>query len=76
MFTKVKSLNELFEIELQYAYDCERKLVEKGLPAMIEAARSSELRTALQHHLQETRGTDQPIGKRVFHRGSPAQDQG
>jgi ferritin-like metal-binding protein YciE len=55
MFTKVKSLNELFEIELQYAYDCERKLVEKGLPAMIEAARSSELRTALQQHLQETR---------------------
>ena len=55
MFTKVKSLNELFEIELQYAYDCERKLVEKGLPAMIEAARSTELRTALQQHLQETR---------------------
>ena len=49
MFTKVKSLNELFEIELQYAYDCERKLAEKGLPAMIEAARSSELRSALQH---------------------------
>lgn len=56
MFTKVKSLRELFEIELQYAYDCERKLAEKGLPAMIEAATSSELRTALQHHLQETRG--------------------
>lgn len=55
MFTKVKSLNELFEIELQYAYDCERKLVEKGLPDMIEAARSSELRAALQQHLQETR---------------------
>jgi ferritin-like metal-binding protein YciE len=55
MFTNVKSLTELFEIELQYAYDCERKLAEKGLPAMIEAARSSELRTALQQHLQETR---------------------
>jgi ferritin-like metal-binding protein YciE len=55
MFTKVKSLNELFEIELQYAYDCERKLAEKGLPEMIDAARSSELRSALQQHLQETR---------------------
>ncbi len=55
MFTKVKSLNELFEIELQYAYDCELKLAEKGLPAMIEAARSPELRSALQQHLQETR---------------------
>jgi len=55
MFTNVKSLRELFEIELQYAYDCERKLAEKGLPSMIEAATSPELRAALQHHLQETR---------------------
>ncbi|HTW23909.1 MAG TPA: DUF892 family protein [Candidatus Baltobacteraceae bacterium] len=54
MLGKIKSLNELFEIELRYAYDCERKLVEKGLPAMIEAATSPELRTALQHHLRET----------------------
>jgi ferritin-like metal-binding protein YciE len=56
MFTNVKNLNELFEIELRYAYDCEQKLVEKGLPAMIEAASSPELRSALQQHLQETRG--------------------
>ncbi len=55
MFGKVKSLRELFEIELRYAYDCERKLVEKGLPEMIESAGSEELRTALQQHLQETR---------------------
>lgn len=54
MFGKVKSLRELFEIELQYAYDCERKLVEKGLPTMIENAGSQELRTALQQHLRET----------------------
>ncbi|HEX4003172.1 MAG TPA: ferritin-like domain-containing protein [Candidatus Acidoferrales bacterium] len=52
--SKIKSLNELFEIELRYAYDCERKLAEKGLPAMIDAANSPELRSALQHHLQET----------------------
>lgn len=51
---KVKSLRELFELELRYAYDCERKLVNKGLPSMIEAATSPELRTALQRHLQET----------------------
>jgi ferritin-like metal-binding protein YciE len=55
MFGNVKSLRELFEIELRYAYDCEQKLVEKGLPAMIEKASSPELRTALQHHLEETR---------------------
>ncbi len=51
---KVKSLRELFELELRYAYDCEQKLVKKGLPSMIEAASSPELRTALQMHLQET----------------------
>jgi len=51
---KVKSLRELFELELRYAYDCEQKLVKKGLPSMIENASSPELRSALQAHLQET----------------------
>jgi ferritin-like metal-binding protein YciE len=55
MFGNVKSLRELFEIELRYAYDCEQKLAEKGLPAMIEKARSPELRAALEQHLLETR---------------------
>jgi ferritin-like metal-binding protein YciE len=55
MFGKVKSLRELFEIELRYAYDAENTLVEKGLPAMIENANSNELRSALDHHLQETK---------------------
>jgi ferritin-like metal-binding protein YciE len=54
MFGNVKSLRELFEIELRYAYDCEQKLVEKGIPSMIENANSQELRDALQSHLQET----------------------
>jgi ferritin-like metal-binding protein YciE len=56
MFGKIRSLRELFEIELGYAYDCEKKLVEKGLPGMIESAGSSELRSALEQHLQETHG--------------------
>jgi len=55
MFGKVKSLRELFEIELYYAYDCEQKLVEKGLPAMIQAATSPQLQAALKQHLEETR---------------------
>jgi ferritin-like metal-binding protein YciE len=55
MLGKVNSLRELFDIKLRYAYDCERKLVEKGLPNMIENAGSQELKTALQQHLQETR---------------------
>ncbi len=53
--SNVKTLTDLFETELRYAYDCEQKLVEKGLPSMIEAASSPELRAALQSHLQETR---------------------
>jgi ferritin-like metal-binding protein YciE len=52
---KIKTFNELFETGLRYAYDTEQKLVKKGIPSMIEAARSPELRTALERHLQETR---------------------
>ena len=52
---KIESLRDLFEIELQYAYDCEQKLVKKGLPAMIKNASSPELRQALEQHLEETR---------------------
>jgi ferritin-like metal-binding protein YciE len=55
MLGKVKSLRELFGIELSYAYDCEKKLVEKGLPEMIESATSNELKSALEEHLQQTR---------------------
>jgi ferritin-like metal-binding protein YciE len=54
MFGNVKTLPELFEIELRYAYDAEKTLVEKGIPSMIEAASSPELRSALQAHLGET----------------------
>lgn len=53
---KINNLRELFEIELYYAYDCEQKLVKKGLPSMIEAANSPDLRQGLQQHLEETRG--------------------
>ncbi|HTU32208.1 MAG TPA: DUF892 family protein [Candidatus Acidoferrum sp.] len=53
---KIQNVRELFEIELYYAYDCEQKLVKKGLPAMIEAATSPDLKTALEQHLEETRG--------------------
>ena len=52
---KIESLRDLFEAELCYVYDCEQKLVKKGLPTMIDAATSPELRRALDQHLQETR---------------------
>jgi len=52
---KIESLQDLFTTELRYAYDCEQKLVKKGLPTMIEAATTPELRNALEQHLEETR---------------------
>jgi ferritin-like metal-binding protein YciE len=55
MIGNIKSFRELFEIELRYAYDCEQKLVDKGLPAMIENATSPELQNALKQHLEQTR---------------------
>lgn len=51
---KIESLRDLFEIELRYAYDCEQKLVKKGLPLMIEASSSIGLRNVLEQHLEET----------------------
>jgi ferritin-like metal-binding protein YciE len=55
MLGTVKSFEELFELGLRYAYDCEKKLVEKGLPTMIENTYSQELQTALAQHLQQTK---------------------
>lgn len=52
---KVKDFSGLFEVGLRYAYDCEQKLVKKGIPSMIEAAGTPELQTALEQHLEETR---------------------
>lgn len=52
---KIRTFQDLFETGLRYAYDCEQKLVKKGLPDMIEKCTSPELRTALEQHLQETR---------------------
>lgn len=51
----IENFRELFETGLQYAYDCEQKLTKKGIPTMIEAASSPELKNALQQHLEETR---------------------
>jgi ferritin-like metal-binding protein YciE len=52
---KIESLRDLFEAELCYVYDGEQKLVQKGLPTMIEASTSPELRNALDQHLEQTR---------------------
>ncbi len=51
----IENFQDLFVTGLCYAYDCEQKLVKKGLPEMIDASSSPELRRALEQHLQETR---------------------
>ena len=62
---KIETLRDLFEIELRYAYDCEQKLVKKGLPSMIESCSSTELRNGLEQHLRETQNQVSRL-ERVF----------
>jgi ferritin-like metal-binding protein YciE len=73
MCGKVNSFRELFELELQNAYDCEQKLVKKGLLNMMENAVSPELKSALEQHLQETR-THVARLEQVFSRLGVARD--
>ena len=49
------TLHDAFIDELRDAYDAEKQLT-KALPKMAKAARSPELRTAFEEHLEETRG--------------------
>jgi ferritin-like metal-binding protein YciE len=51
----IESLRDLFEFKLKCTYDVEQKLVKKGIPGMIKGASSPELKSALEHHLEETR---------------------
>ena len=51
----IESMRDLFDISLRHAYDCEQKLVKKGLPTMAKSSTSSELRNAFEQHLEETR---------------------
>ncbi|MBA3912939.1 MAG: DUF892 family protein [Acidobacteriales bacterium] len=62
---KLESMQDLFVLGLKHMYDCEQKLVKKGLPAMIKASQSAELRTALEQHLRETETHVQRL-ERVF----------
>jgi len=51
----LKTLQDLLVHGVQDLYSAEQQLVE-ALPQMISAAASDELRTALQEHLEQTRG--------------------
>ena len=49
------TLHDAFLDELRDAYDAEKQLT-KALPKLAKAASSTELRTAFENHLEETRG--------------------
>lgn len=51
--TEFNSLDDLFCDQLQDLYDAEQRLT-KALPKMAEAAESSQLKQAFEHHLHET----------------------
>lgn len=48
-----RNLNDLFILKLRRTYDAEQRLT-KALPELVNAASSSELKRALQTHLEET----------------------
>jgi len=50
---KLETLRDLFLHELQDLYDAEKQIV-KALPKMASASHSPHLRSAFEHHLEET----------------------
>jgi len=51
----VKSVNDLLLNELRDIYHAEKQLV-RALPKMAKKAKSDQLRQAIEHHLEETKG--------------------
>ena len=60
----VKSVNDLLMDELQDIYHAEKQLV-KALPKMAKKAKSDQLRQAVEHHLEQTKGHVQRL-EQVF----------
>jgi ferritin-like metal-binding protein YciE len=52
---KLESLDDVLEAELKDIYSAEKQLVE-ALPSIADAATSTELKSAVTEHLEETRG--------------------
>lgn len=53
--TEFKSFKDLFVNQIEDLYDAENRLT-KALPKIADAASSSQLKQAIQHHLTETQG--------------------
>ena len=52
---KLETLDDVLQAELADLYSAEKQLV-KALPKVADAASSPDLRKAIEHHLEETRG--------------------
>jgi ferritin-like metal-binding protein YciE len=50
----LNTLRELYRTELERAFNMEKQIAEKGLPAMIKNATNPELAAAFEEHLDET----------------------
>jgi ferritin-like metal-binding protein YciE len=68
---KLQNLRDLLVEELKDLYNAEHQLV-KALPRLATAAHASELKLALEHHLQQTRGHVERIEQVFEGLGLPA----
>jgi ferritin-like metal-binding protein YciE len=68
---KIETLDDLLQEELKDIYDAEKQLV-KALPKMAKAASSEELKSALEEHLEVTKGQVQRLEQAFDLLGSKA----
>jgi ferritin-like metal-binding protein YciE len=54
-WTELKTLEDLFQVQIEDLYDAEQRLVQ-ALPKMADAAHSADLKSAFRTHLTETKG--------------------
>lgn len=67
---ETNGLRELYIDELRDLYDAEHRLV-KALPKMAKAADSKELRSGIEHHLEQTKGHVQRLEQIFESMGEP-----
>jgi ferritin-like metal-binding protein YciE len=63
---KLNSLHDLYLYELKDLYNAENQII-KAIPKMVKAASTPEVRSALEQHLQVTRGQVERL-ERIFQR--------
>ena len=71
---KLQSLDDVLRAELSDLLSAEKQLV-KALPKVADAASSTVLREAIEHHLDETRGHVQRLEKVFESLGTDAQSE-